>query len=423
MIYFNSDRSTRRAPGQVIIHTKSCNAVRAFHEAAIRAGGFSHRLALESDPDARHCYSAAVFDLDGNSIEVVFQRPSRRASRTVATISDSKDDDVLRWQRDVSESLSSRDASPQQDAFGEDVLPAPAPLDSASPTVSTKAMFGTILGAAGGAAVAYAMMRAEVPDPSYSSSPVVHQRPITMVDNDIPTSHTRSVAPPPSHHSTIRPVPAAPAAMPGDLHHSPVSATRLSSLISTALPALEYLDARAHASLTSPRTAPTSSHYDRALLGPPPSLHGSSRGSSSRQRPSSSRAPPASGHDSRSAPSGLPPPPQRRSRGSSIADGGLAAAPTVLPSDSISNDGSRAHRSARSQRVLVAPVATSSSASASTSRRKGGGSDTFERSQRQDSLPDESTPRTVVALRGREGPRHGAPASASPLRVMVLRRS
>ncbi|KFY74850.1 hypothetical protein V499_05148 [Pseudogymnoascus sp. VKM F-103] len=182
-----------------------------------------HALALESN--TRHSTNliqhsadtsvAKTTDHDGNMLEVRYARSTPRrgsvhaAPTTITTASTAKEARrVLDWQRDVARSISSqsptqsRDGSPeramvlaqpvQEEAAPSQVAPPtevpdarPALLRSATTPMMTamynevssalperigeglsaQAIIGTILGAAAGAAVAYAMVRSEEPEP------------------------------------------------------------------------------------------------------------------------------------------------------------------------------------------------------------------------------------------------------------------
>ncbi|KAF2685676.1 hypothetical protein K458DRAFT_486522 [Lentithecium fluviatile CBS 122367] len=174
----------------------SRSVVRDFYAAALNAGGRPNGApASRSDEDGH--FNAAVLDFDGNSIEVVFRNaPDIRDDGTIVEHSR-----VITWQRTVSESfhdgrsvVSSRTT---QSSSKQDIMPALAQAVSKAPSVVSKApstaskpasvarsvsapvavpqtstapdagdgaakkIIGTLLGAAAGAAVAYAMVRSE----------------------------------------------------------------------------------------------------------------------------------------------------------------------------------------------------------------------------------------------------------------------
>ncbi|KAF2871016.1 hypothetical protein BDV95DRAFT_594931 [Massariosphaeria phaeospora] len=172
----------------------SRTAVRDFYTAALNAGGRPNGAPASRSEEIGH-FNAAILDLDGNSIEVVFSNgPDLRDDGTV--IEHSR---VITWQRTVAESyrddrsvVSSRTA---QSASKQALVPAApasrAPsIASRAPSVASKAsmsrsvsapvavpqvapppsatgdgaakkIIGTLIGAAAGAAVAYAMCKSE----------------------------------------------------------------------------------------------------------------------------------------------------------------------------------------------------------------------------------------------------------------------
>ncbi|KAF1977095.1 hypothetical protein BU23DRAFT_596595 [Bimuria novae-zelandiae CBS 107.79] len=161
-------------------------AVRDFYAAALTAGGRPNGPpASRSDEDGH--FNAAILDLDGNSIEVVFRNgPDYRDDGTV--ISHSR---VITWRRTVTESFhdgrsvvsrsSHHSLSKQASAPAAPpsvVSKAPSVARSVSEPVAVpqahvpsetgnsgggvaKQIVGTLLGAAAGAAVAYAMVSSE----------------------------------------------------------------------------------------------------------------------------------------------------------------------------------------------------------------------------------------------------------------------
>jgi hypothetical protein len=166
--------------------------VREFYTAALTAGGRPNGApATRCDEDGH--FNAAVLDLDGNSIEVVFKNgPDYRDDGTV--IEHSR---VIKWQRSVHESYESyRDDMSAISSRYSTSKPAPTEIAKAASVVSkaptavskaasiarsisgpvavpqttaasgsgnagAKTLIGTLLGAAAGAAVAYAMVRSE----------------------------------------------------------------------------------------------------------------------------------------------------------------------------------------------------------------------------------------------------------------------
>lgn len=163
-------------------------AVRDFYAAALTAGGRPNGApASRSDEDGH--FNAAILDLDGNSIEVVFRNgPDLRDDGTV--IEHSR---VITWRRTVTESfrddrsvVSSRSTQSLSKQASAPTTPSVAPSaaskapsvarsvsEPAIPQVSAasesgnngggaaRQIIGTLLGAAAGAAVAYAMVASE----------------------------------------------------------------------------------------------------------------------------------------------------------------------------------------------------------------------------------------------------------------------
>ncbi|KAH7095040.1 hypothetical protein FB567DRAFT_19239 [Paraphoma chrysanthemicola] len=170
----------------------SRTAVRDFYTAALTAGGRPNGAPATRCDDDGH-FNAAVLDLDGNSIEVVFRNgPDMRDDGTV--IEHSR---VITWQRSVHERYESyRDDRSVISSRTSASRPAPTEVASKAgsvvskaPSVASKAgsiarsvsepiavpqatasdagdgaakkIIGTLLGAAAGAAVAYAMVSSE----------------------------------------------------------------------------------------------------------------------------------------------------------------------------------------------------------------------------------------------------------------------
>ncbi|KAF2444278.1 hypothetical protein P171DRAFT_432338 [Karstenula rhodostoma CBS 690.94] len=163
-------------------------AVRDFYAAALTAGGRPNGAPASRSDDDGH-FNAAILDLDGNSIEVVFRNgPDFRDDGTV--IEHSR---VITWRRTVTEtfrddrsvasrrstqSLSKQASAPAAPSVAPSAASkAPSVARSISePTIpkasaasesgnngggAAKQIIGTLLGAAAGAAVAYAMVASE----------------------------------------------------------------------------------------------------------------------------------------------------------------------------------------------------------------------------------------------------------------------
>ncbi|KAG9948643.1 hypothetical protein KCV02_g2195, partial [Aureobasidium melanogenum] len=173
-----------RSNAHVAFSATSRSAVRDFYAAALTAGGQPNGA-----PAFRGCndciFNAAVLDLDGNSIEVIYHQVDDEDKYTTV----SGGSRVLTWRRgivnvlgdeDRTSFVSARRSQPDVESISSssvvETIPQPnAPSVTKSPSmpaVSTsgsepgfqitgKAIIGTILGAAAGAAVAYAMVKSE----------------------------------------------------------------------------------------------------------------------------------------------------------------------------------------------------------------------------------------------------------------------
>lgn len=167
----------------------SRTAVRDFYTAALTAGGRPNGApATRCDEDGH--FNAAVLDLDGNSIEVVF-RNGLDVDDDGTVVSHSR---VIKWQRSVHETYESyrssrsvvtsrsKAAPTEVSTATPSVVSQPASVASKAPSIArsvsepvavpqaqptdsgngaAKTIIGTLLGAAAGAAVAYAMVRSE----------------------------------------------------------------------------------------------------------------------------------------------------------------------------------------------------------------------------------------------------------------------
>ncbi|KNG47540.1 glyoxalase family protein [Stemphylium lycopersici] len=161
----------------------STTAVRNFYTAALTAGGRPNGSPATRDAQTGH-FNAAVLDFDGNSIEAVYKNgPDMAEDGTVY-----KHSRVITWRRTVTtsyrESSSTHTytstsraapsaAPPQAEAAvpkppsvarsisADNVVPAPEATKTNSEEGAGKQLFGALLGAAAGAAVAYAFVRSE----------------------------------------------------------------------------------------------------------------------------------------------------------------------------------------------------------------------------------------------------------------------
>ena len=151
----------------VAFTSPSRGAVDAFFTAALKAGGRIHKEPTERDPDTGY-YSAGILDFDDNSIEATYRR--EKATKEHHSVARKKAESVLSWQKDVARStvshapLSARSSPPVvvTNVTKPTILVAnPSVRTHSGGDVSSKSLIGTLLGAAAGAAVAYAMTKGE----------------------------------------------------------------------------------------------------------------------------------------------------------------------------------------------------------------------------------------------------------------------
>lgn len=159
-------RSVKAGAAHVAFNAPSRNSVDAFFVAALKAGGRIHGEPAERDP-ATGYYSAAVLDLDDNSIEVMHRPKALNASRSNHG---SEASHVLAWQNEVAKSTVGQDVQapgPKPQSVVTNILKPTIMVANSSTAnkagndASSKAFIGTLLGAAAGAAVAYAMTKGE----------------------------------------------------------------------------------------------------------------------------------------------------------------------------------------------------------------------------------------------------------------------
>jgi hypothetical protein len=183
---------------------------------ALKAGGELHGEPKLRDPKSGY-YSAAVIDFDRNSIEAVYRPESYSASNRSQAAGPSlkvlKNGSMASRSRSVkAESVvppRSEAKNPSKSAAAapiESAAPAPAPAPSMAPpmqpiyqiqtkpddgTKTAKAIVGTLLGAAAGAAVAYAMVKGE----SQSSAPAMFASPVSAATTAPPYSQQQQQQP------------------------------------------------------------------------------------------------------------------------------------------------------------------------------------------------------------------------------------
>ncbi|KAI9882882.1 MAG: hypothetical protein M1823_005368 [Watsoniomyces obsoletus] len=234
---------------EIAFSSPSRAAVDHFYAAALRAGATSQSIPGFINAE----YTTAVFDIDGNSIRVVFRDEvdntnndnvnmddrrslvsARRFGAGAGAGSTASKSRVLSWQQGIAQSATGTRMNPRSVVTAMPrttttttrvSVPVVQPATTEkSDFSSAKALIGTLLGAAGGAAVAYAMMRAENEDEVERERAAMRSRPthqIVMIDREIPVavegvrerglSQRQLDAPPPrSISSSTTPTPAAP---------------------------------------------------------------------------------------------------------------------------------------------------------------------------------------------------------------------
>ncbi|KAK2753848.1 hypothetical protein FQN55_000212 [Onygenales sp. PD_40] len=179
----------------------SRDAVGAFFIAALKAGGKIHGEPTLRDAEQNY-YSAAVIDIDGNSIEAV-HRPGNSAEdkspveraltvikngSVVSRASSTKTESVVRQKSEIGTYVSkarttvsrpaAASASPQTKAPASVQLQQPPVSQPKESTNGAKAVVGTLLGAAAGAAIAYSIFKSDSPsDPIPAPQYVEHSAP------------------------------------------------------------------------------------------------------------------------------------------------------------------------------------------------------------------------------------------------------
>ena len=177
-----NEKTHRTQPGTTFLtfSAPSQHAVDAFFSAALRAGGRNHGEPGVHDQQLGH-YSAAVFDFDNNSIEVIHRAANcddgiETRSLAPSAISESQEGSrVLTWQKEVARSTAGSEVSvrsskaPLQPIVNNISAPTYMVTQTATPPIErrssgdtgSKAIVGTLLGAAAGAALAYIMTKGE----------------------------------------------------------------------------------------------------------------------------------------------------------------------------------------------------------------------------------------------------------------------
>ncbi|KAI4175870.1 MAG: hypothetical protein LQ343_001484 [Gyalolechia ehrenbergii] len=158
--------SVKAGAAHIAFSAPSRSSVDAFFVAALKAGGRIHGEPAERDRASGY-YSAAVLDFDENSIEVMHRREAPNAGHSDQGSGASR---VRSWQKEVAKSTVSQ--APQSIKKNSRVavtnvmtptimVASPVSQAEAGDGGGSKAFIGTLLGAAAGAAVAYAMTKGE----------------------------------------------------------------------------------------------------------------------------------------------------------------------------------------------------------------------------------------------------------------------
>ncbi len=183
--------SLKAGAAHIAFSAPSRTAVRDFYAAALNAGGRSHGSPAVRNEENGY-YNAAVLDFDGNSVEVVCRDEQPRPGLTKVV----QRSGVLTWRESVTERLRdggsaiegstvrsvaktarlSGPAAPRSIApssvsrayapsvtrsVSEPVITAPKPTASVRTDNPAKTVVGTLIGAAAGAALVYAMCKSE----------------------------------------------------------------------------------------------------------------------------------------------------------------------------------------------------------------------------------------------------------------------
>ncbi|KAJ9647118.1 hypothetical protein H2199_002104 [Coniosporium tulheliwenetii] len=289
------------APGRI--------AVRDFYTAALNAGGRPHGAPGVRDQENGH-FNAAVLDFDGNSIEVVYREDST-PEEAGSVVGHSR---VLTWRKSVTESLGDArsvvSSSTVRTARKDSVIAGPAAPRSIAPSAiarseantltrsvsapvvqqssisvggddACKKIIGTLLGAAAGAAVAYAMCKGEEDSAraeavAYAASqassrklveaPLQEAQPQPTYESPDPKRLHRNFSDTESFYSTPDRYQRAIAAAPARSYHSPtyisVPPTQAPQQTIEYIPAASVVSARSHRSakrsVSSP--IPTAAH-------------------------------------------------------------------------------------------------------------------------------------------------------------------
>ena len=192
----NSACSVQASAAHIAFAAPSRSVVDACFYAALKAGGRIHGEPAIRDQETGY-YSAAVLDFDDNSIEIMYREKKTEASGTPSGVSE--EHRVLKWQKAVAKSTVESDTKSEKSAARIIInnITTPTrkvsysqPEPSSSGEMSAKALVGMLLGAAAGAAVAYAMTKAEEESQKVSASGQVLYQAIEAVRPSIARSAT-----------------------------------------------------------------------------------------------------------------------------------------------------------------------------------------------------------------------------------------
>ena len=210
------ERSVKASAAHIAFSASSRSIVDACFYAALKAGGRVHGEPAVRDQETGY-YSAAVLDFDDNSIEFMYREKVFEASGISS--GGLEEHRVLRWQKEVARSTVGSDVKSDKSAARiiiNNITTTPAttvsysqPEPNPGSEMSAKALVGTLLGAAAGAAVAYAMTKGEEESQNVSASKQVLYQAIEAARPALARSVTdpgRSCAPSNfSHNSRIEP--------------------------------------------------------------------------------------------------------------------------------------------------------------------------------------------------------------------------
>lgn len=162
-------------PTTITFTAQSRETVKEFHDRALRAVDFDTTQSIEHISSGS---SAQIYDLDGNLVEANYS--ARRASEPAAP-PPKTGSRIEAWREDVSKSSMSTTTEIVPRSLARSASDPLAYRDKETgkggliPGISNQGLIGTLLGAAAGAAIAYAMVRSEEPE---EKEEVVHVLPM-----------------------------------------------------------------------------------------------------------------------------------------------------------------------------------------------------------------------------------------------------